>query len=165
MNETEPSLPKPALHEVVIAKEDAVFWMDGQGRWHNRHGRFEHKRIIDYFNRSIRRDEAGYFVTQIRGDVREKVYFPYEDTPFFVVRVLDENPIRLVLNTGSIVELDPDRLFVRGDHLYLQREDERVRFTSHALMAMAKHLEDGDMGLMLRLGDQRWPILPHLPPS
>ena len=165
MNETEPPLPKTPLHEVVIAEEDAVFWMDGQGHWHNRHGRFEHKRIIDHFNRSIRRDEAGYFVTQIRGDIREKVYFSYEDTALFVVRIVDENPIRLVLNTGSIVDLDPGRLFVHGDNMYLKRDDERIRFTGHALMAMAKHLEDGEKGLMFRLGDRCWPIPTHCPPS
>ena len=66
------------LTEVVIPRENAVFWMDAEGRWCNRHGRFAHKRIIDYFNRSIGRDAMGYFVTQVRGDIREKVYFPHD---------------------------------------------------------------------------------------
>ena len=38
------------LKEVVIFKEEAVFWMDNQGRWHNQYGPFQHKRVIDYFN-------------------------------------------------------------------------------------------------------------------
>jgi len=36
--------------EIVISEEEAVFWMDAYGRWHNKHGAFEHKKIIDYFH-------------------------------------------------------------------------------------------------------------------
>lgn len=144
--------------EVVIPKEKAVFWMDGRGRWQNRHGRFEHKRIIDHFNRSIRRDEGGYYVTQMRGKIREKVYFPYEDTPLFIVRVIPAPPLRLLINTGKEILLDPAALFVESDHLYHKRGDERIKFTDRALMAMVSYLEECAEGLRIRIDDRTWPI-------
>ncbi len=158
MNDNPTQPRQPLLPEVVIPKEKAVFWMDGRGRWQNRHGRFEHKRIIDHFNRSIRRDKHGYYVTQTRGAVREKVYFSYEDTPLFVFQVIDRNPVDLVLNTGETIPLDPARLFVQSDQLYQQRGDERIKFTERALLAISPFLEERPEGLTLRIGAQIFPI-------
>lgn len=149
------------LEEVIIPREKAVFWMDDRGRWHNRHGRFEHKRIIDHFNHAIRRDDAGYYVTQVRGDIREKVYFAYEDTPLFVLRVDRGDPIHLALNTGATIELDPASLFVHRDQLYLRRGDERIRFSDRALMAMALLLEETPDGFIIRIGNRRHTISEH----
>jgi len=153
-----PSTQDARLQEVVIPKENAVFWMDGRGRWQNRHGRFEHKRIIDHFNRSIRRDQDGYFVTQVRGDVREKVYFAYDDTPLFVFQVIAGDPIHLVLNTGDTIDLDPARMFVEADQLYQKRGDERIKFTDRTLLAMAPYLDESAAGFSLRIGERTWPI-------
>lgn len=158
MTDNDDRPPTADLPEVVIPKEKAVFWMDGRGRWQNRHGRFEHKRIIDHFNRSIRRDENGYYVTQVRGDVREKVYFPYEDTPLFVVRVGPALPLRLDLNTGETIPLDPAALFVESDQLYHKSGDARIKFADRALLAIGPYLEEQADGLNICIGDHTWPI-------
>ena len=50
---------KKEIKELVVPKEKAVFWLDAHGRWHNKHGVFEHKKIIDYFHSSIRKDAVG----------------------------------------------------------------------------------------------------------
>ena len=163
MEKNAPSTQNARLTEVVIPKENAVFWMDGRGRWQNRHGRFEHKRIIDHFNRSIRRDKDGYFVTQVRGDVIEKVYFPYEDTPLFIVRVSPEIPLRLDLNTGETILLDPAALFVDSDQLYHKSGDARIKFTDRALLAISPYLEDKADGLSICIGDHAWPIPDRCP--
>ena len=63
------------LKEIVIKKEDAVFWLDKSGCWRNNGGKFRKKKIIDLFHQSISKDDDGYFVSQIRGDILEKVYF------------------------------------------------------------------------------------------
>ncbi|MBW1695092.1 MAG: hypothetical protein JRJ41_13325 [Deltaproteobacteria bacterium] len=64
------------IKEVVVPKEDAVFWLDAFGRWHNEHGTFEHKKIINFFHSSIRKDADGYYLYQKRDDsIIEKVYF------------------------------------------------------------------------------------------
>ena len=52
------------LKQIIISKENAVFWMDNQGHWQNEHGPIEHPRIIKYFNACIRKDTSGYFVHQ-----------------------------------------------------------------------------------------------------
>jgi len=52
------------MKDIVIPKENAVFWMDGNGDWRNEHGRFRKKKIIDYFNAAIHKDENGYYVCQ-----------------------------------------------------------------------------------------------------
>lgn len=162
MNENDHQPSEPSLTEIVIPKENAVFWMDDQGRWHNRHGRFEHKRIIDHFNQAIRRDRDGYYVTQIRGDIREKVYFAFGDTPIFVNRVITGEPIQLTLNIGVTIELDPSRLFVHRDQLYQRRNDERIKFADRALLAMAPYLEESPEGLSVRIDNHIYPI-PDLP--
>ena len=163
MKNNDPSSKYSGLTEVVIPKENAVFWMDGRGRWHNRHGRFEHKRIIDYFNRSIRRDGDGYYVTQVRGDIREKVYFPFEDTPLFIIRISPKAPLRLDINTGEVIPLDPAALFVESDQLYHKRGDERIKFADRALVAITPYLEESAAGLIIRIGDHVWPVPNHCP--
>jgi hypothetical protein len=158
MNDNDDRAPTTHLTEVVIPKEKAVFWMDGRGRWQNQHGRFEHKRIIDHFNHAIRRDQDGYFVTQVRGDVREKVYFPYEDTPLFVVRVSARAPLQLDLNTGETIPLDPSALFIESDQLYHKRGDACIKFADRALLAIGPYLEDRADGVCICIGGKTWPI-------
>ena len=165
MDNNEDHPPASGLTEVVIPREKAVFWMDGRGRWHNRHGRFEHKRIIDHFNHSIRHDEDGYFVTQTRGDICEKVYFAFDDTPLFVLQVVAGDPMQLVLNTVETIPLDPTQLIVQADQLYQRRGDERIKFSDRALLAISPCLEEGSDGLCIRIGDRRYPIADGGPAS
>ena len=54
------------IKEIIISKEDAVFWMDKHGFWRNEDGKFRHKRIIDHFHKSIGKDQNGYFVSQAK---------------------------------------------------------------------------------------------------
>ena len=81
-------------------RRSAVFGLDARGRWqHVEQGLFENPRIIAYFHSCIRKDEMGYHLVQDHGHIREKVYFPYEDTALFVFDVLKGDPPILVLNT------------------------------------------------------------------
>lgn len=136
---------------VVIPKEDAVFWLDAHGRWHNQHGPFEHKRIIDYFHKAIRWDADGYYLEQTHeGGRTEKVYFPCEDTALFVFDVQEVQPdvasdhtlsnIRLILNTGISLPLPIENLRVENNQLYLLWNHQRVRFTAKALLKISRYL-------------------------
>jgi hypothetical protein len=138
--------------EIIIPKEEAVFWMDAQGRWCNQHGPFEHPRIIRYFNNAIEKDAKGYFVAQITEGAREKVYFRYADTPLFVVDIGEQNPMVLILNTGRRLALDPNRLFIENDHLYLRAGDEQIRFSEQMLVRFANWIEERDDGLFFHRG-------------
>ena len=133
------------LKEIIVSREDATFWLDRWGYWCNAHGRFEHKKIIDHFHAAIAWDEQGYYVTQINGDFREKVYFQYEDTALFVFDILTGDGITLVLNTRRQMELDPGALFIRNDYLYLQRDKALIKFNELSMLKISRLFEhEGD---------------------
>ncbi len=145
--------------DIVIAKEDAVFRLDEFGRWRNRHGLFEHPKIIDHFHKSIRKDDGGYFLFQSNGDYTEKVYFPYEDTALFAFGIAEEDgAIVLSLNTGRKVELSPEDLFVENDNLYMRLGDEVVKFSERALTRISERIEDKDGKYFLRYRGGMFPI-------
>ena len=144
--------------EIVIPKDRAIFWLDKNGRWHNAHGEFEHQKIIDYFHSSIKRDENGYYLFQERENLREKVYFRYEDTALFAVDLVKDNDITLVLNTKKYVKLKPRNLFVRGDDLYMRMGEETIKFTDRGLMKISDLLEYDNDRYFIRVKNRRYKI-------
>lgn len=141
--------------EIVIPAEKAVFWLDGDGRWHNAHGPFQHKKIIDYFHAAIRKDEGGYYLCQETDEHREKVYFRFTDTALFVFDVIESDNPLLVLNTGERLPLRPEGLFIENDALYLWKGEERVKFAQRALMKIADRLETEDGVYFIRIDRKR----------
>jgi hypothetical protein len=137
------------MKQIIVPKENAVFWMDKNGIWHNEHGKFEHPKIIAYFHKSIRKDDQGYHVYQIRDGCEEKVYFPYEDTALFVVDLKDNQT--LVLNTTDTLPLDPSQLFTRDDSLYIDTPEHCIKFGQRALMKLARLLEEKEDRLFVVL--------------
>ena len=128
---------------IIVPKEEAAFRMDKNGTWHNEHGKFEHPRIIRYFNSAIKKDENGYYVHQATGECEEKVYFPYEDTAVFVVDIImADQDVGLVLNTTDKTTLEEGELFIVSDNLYLLTPDHRIKFSSHALVKISKFIEE-----------------------
>jgi hypothetical protein len=146
------------IKEVVIPKEKAVFWLDKNGHWYNDHGRFRHKKIIDYFHASIRKDGNGYFLSQANENFIEKVYFHHEDTALFVFDVIAENGMILVLNTRKRIQLDPEKLFMKNDSLYMQLGEETVKFAEHGLRKIADLMEDEGNRFFIRLKSKRYEI-------
>ena len=146
------------IKENVVSKEDAVFWLDKNGCWHNAHGKFEHNKIINYFHSCIKRDQAGYYLSQINGNFREKVYFPYEDQALFVFDVIRQDHVTLILNTKKQIALDPESLFVKDDNLYMRMGDETIKFVEHGLLKISPLLEDEEGRLYIRLKDTRYKI-------
>jgi len=146
------------IKENVIPKEDAVFWLDKNGCWRNAHGKFEHNKIIDYFHSCIKRDHGGYYLSQVNGNLREKVYFPYEDQALFVFDVIRQNEITLILNTKKQIVLNPESLYIKDDNLYMRMRDETIKFVEHGLMKMAPLLEDEDGRFYIRLNNKRYRI-------
>ncbi len=147
-----------ARKSIIIPKEDAVFWLDKNGVWHNEHGKFEHPKIIRHFNLSIQKDDLGYHLSQMTDDVEEKVYFPHEDTALFVVDIALENQFKLTLNTTKRMPLDPGQLFTRNDSLYLQTPEHCIKFSQHALVKLSRHMEEIDGKFCLMLNNTLHPI-------
>lgn len=152
------------LKDIVIPKEAAVFWIDRNGCWRNKYGKFRHKKIIDFFHSSIRRDRAGYYVTQTREQFREKVYFKYEDTALFVFDVVKDEEITLVLNTGGKIKLKPKKLLIKGDDLYMESGKELVKFVERGLMKISGFLEYDSDQYFIKIKNRRYkiPVWKHL---
>ena len=148
--------------EFVVPKEKAVFWLDAYGRWHNKHGVFEHKKIIHYFHSSIRKDADGYYLLQKHNDhTIEKVYFKYEDTALFVFDVKTQNDsdnIRLILNTKNEIPLAPKNLFVQNDNLYMEHAGHRIKFIDRAMLKLAHRLKFDQHRYRLELSGKTYDI-------
>ncbi|MGD2125308.1 MAG: MFS transporter permease [Desulfobacteraceae bacterium] len=146
------------LKEVVIPKEEALFWLDKHGRWHNQDGEFQHRKIIYYFHSCIRKDRDGYHLVQRHRNFREKVYFPYEDTPLFVFDVVKQEEVILVLNTKKRIRLKPKKLFIRDDSLYMHAGEDRIKFSGQALVKIADLIEDENGQCFIRVKGRRYRI-------
>lgn len=142
----------------IIPKEEAVFWMDAQGCWHNAHGLLEHPKIIAHFNRSIHKDDQGYFLSQEMETYIEKVYFPYVDTAFFVVGLKGDDGSDLALNTGETLPLDPQALFVKADDLFMTSSLGPVKFSPKALVKISKYFSEPAGQLVLTFDGKTYPI-------
>ena len=147
--------------DIVIPREKAVFRLDANGNWRNAGGRFRHKKISDHFHSAIRKDAGGFFLYQERGDVTEKVYFPYEDTALFVFDVDMGDEIGLTFNTGEKTVLNPHKLFILNDNLYLTHDEDRVRFSERSLLKISSLLDVENDAYFIRLGGQRYRIASH----
>ena len=145
--------------EIIIPKDRAIFWLDKNGRWHNAHGEFEHKKIIDYFHSSIKRDENGYYLSQKRENVQEKVYFHHEDTALFAVDLIKDNDITLILNTKKQIKLKPRNLFIRDDDLYMRMGEEIIKFGERGLMKISDLLEYDNDQYFIKVKNRRYRIL------
>jgi hypothetical protein len=145
--------------EIIIPKDRAIFWLDKNGRWHNEHGEFEHKKIIDFFHSSIKKDENGYYLSQKRENVHEKVYFSYEDTALFAVDLIKDDTITLILNTKKHVNLKPRNLFIRGDNLYMRMGEETIKFTERGLMKISDLLEYGNDQYFIKIKNRSYRII------
>lgn len=144
--------------EIVIPKDQAVFWLDKNGRWHNEHGEFQHKKIIDYFHASIHKDKNGYFLFQQSENFKEKVYFHYEDTALFAIDLISEDDITLVLNTQKRIKLKPKKLWLRDDSLYMQSGGENIKFVERGLMKISDLLEFTNDQYFIKAKNRRYRI-------
>jgi hypothetical protein len=145
--------------EIVIAKDEAIFWLDKNGRWHNVHGEFQHKKIIDYFHSSIKKDENGYYLFQERENLQEKVYFHHEDTALFAVDLIKDKDITLILNTKKRVKLKPKNLFTRNDNLYMRMGSETIKFAQRGLMKISDLLEFKEEQYFIKAKNRRYRIV------
>lgn len=148
------------LEEIIIPKEEATFWLDNHRKWHNERGEFQHKEIIDFFHSNIKKDKTGYYISQTYRGVREKVYFRYEDTALFVFDVVKEEGITLELNTKKTLKLNPKRLFLQNEDIYIKVGKEKAKFVGRGMERLADLLEyDGCFWITLDEREYRIPEL------
>jgi hypothetical protein len=160
-NEGKFTVMSQEIKEIVVPREEAVFWMDEKGRWHNQHGAFENQKIIGYFHASIRKDQDGYYLGREYDNIREKVYFSYAETPLFVFDVLRGDEITLVLNTKEQLPLRPENLFMEKDRLFMHINGESIKFTERALLKLSDCFGEEDGQTIFRLNNRSYPLGPE----
>jgi len=155
-------MPRPdenCVTEIIIPREQAVFWLDKDGRWRNEAGRFALKKIVRHFHESIARDEGGYFVTQMNNGRLEKVYFPYEDTALFAIDLDIKEPPTIRLNTGKRLPLFPESIFHSSENLYTRHGEEWIKFSERSLLKLAPLIDMQTDPWQLHVGGKSYPIL------
>ena len=69
-----------------------------------------------------------------------------------------DNELILRLNTGEKIKLDPKKLFVRNDNLYIQNDDDLIKFNEYALFSLAEYMDDEDDQYAIYLDGKRYLI-------
>ena len=60
------------------------------------------------------------------------------------------DPVRMELNSGEIVEVKPDLLFIHDDQLFHRYGEEIVKFSESALMQISRYIDSDADGYLLR---------------
>ena len=144
---------------IIIPKEEAVFYMDGNGKWKNKYGDIEKKTIVDYFNSCINYDNDGFFLSQINNGIYEKVYFPYEETALFVNHINFEKGLELILNTGEKIDFIPDKIFILNDNLYMHYKNVKVKFNERTLTNLSKYFEENNGITFFVYKNKKYPLI------
>lgn len=147
--------PKPVR---VVPKEKTVFRLDKNGVWHAHGEKFTNQRISNYFHSCIKEDKDGFFLEQEHQHYIEKVYFPYEDTAFFVNRIIESDGLILCTNTGERIQLDPEKLLIKNDDLYIQSGKNLIKFNQNALLSLAAYMDEVDDHYIIHIDGKRHPI-------
>jgi len=150
------------MKTLIINKNDAVFYLDSNGKWHNKYGEFKKKSISKYFHNSIHKDESGFHLKQINGDILEKVYFHYEDTALFVFNIdinSKTNEMELILNTGKKILFTPENLFIKNDMLYMKLDDDIIKFNESCLIKMSKFIDNEKNQYFLNYNNNKYKII------
>jgi len=151
--------PKPVK---IIPREKAVFRLDKNGNWRSDNEKFKNQKIISYFHSLIKKDRDGFFLEQEHEHFIERVYFPYEDTALFVNRIIESDGLILCTNTGKHIALDPEKLFIKNDDLYLQSGEDLIKFNENALLALAGYMDDvEDDQYVIHLDGKRY-LIPRM---
>ena len=116
------------------------------------------KEIIDYFHSVIKKDKDGYYLEQEHKHFLEKVYFPYEDTALFVFHIIKRDGLILRLNTGEDIQLDPEKLLMKNDDLYIRNKDDLIKFHEKALFSLADYLDESEGQYVINIDGKRYPI-------
>ena len=150
---------KPVM---IIPKEKAVFRLDKNGVWYIDDEKFTNKKIIKYFHSIIKRDKDGYFLEQEQNKFIEKVYFPYEDTALFVFHITKRNKeVILHLNTGKKIKLYPNKLFMKNENLYIQINEDLIKFSANALLSLADYMDDAGDQYVIDLDGKKY-VIPRM---
>jgi len=133
-----------------------------EGTWFYQGQEIVNPLVLEYFCNALEKDEHGRYRIVLE---QEMCYLEVEDTPFVVasLRGEPETGLSVLLNTGSLYDLDPGTLCI-GDHNVMYctlPHGMKVRFSRAAYYILALMMEEDDQGdIILKTGDRVYRISP-----
>ena len=88
----------------------------------------------------------------------EKVYFRYQETALFAVDIIQNDDLRLLLNTRKQIPLNPEKLFIRNDNLFMHFENQLIKFTDRSMIKLSNRLDDANGQFTIHLKGVRYTI-------
>jgi uncharacterized protein len=154
--DVDPTLPETVRRFLASGAKLESIRLDAHGQWWHQGGRFENRRVIDLFARSVDRTQGGTWVVNV-GQFTYPI--EVEDTPFFVTAFAveadgDVERVILRLVGGESELLDPDTLAYDGDlgiSCAVRAGRFRARFLKAPYYALTERLEEDALGFGLRL--------------
>jgi hypothetical protein len=122
--------------------------IDKEGRWFYQEAEIIRQDIVRHFYAHLESDGQGRVIIHLRG---ERCVVEAEDVPFVVLSITNVpssrngESIKLLLNDGSLEELDPYTLFIgEGNVPYCQVRGGvfMARFSRNAYYQLAKYFEE-----------------------
>ena len=149
-------------------REDSGIRLDRRMRWFHDDALVEHPRIVEAFNQGLRVTEDGRFKLEIGTDW---CFVTVEDAAFEVVAVdvSDGSRPSIRLSDRTAEWLEAATLAVDAEGVLTAQVKggrAKARFSRDAQFALGTMLESEAGGLVLRVGEKRWPTsLRELPQS
>jgi uncharacterized protein len=127
-----------------------------EGKWFYQGREIVNPMVLEYFCNALEKDEQGRYRIVLE---QEMCYLEVEDTPFVVasMRGEPETGLSVLLNTGSLYDLDPDTLCIGDDNVMYCTVPHgiKVRFSRAAYYLLALMMEEDDQGdIILKMGNR-----------
>lgn len=145
---------------MIDVTETCRIRIDKEGKWYYQDNEIVNPLVLDFFCKALERDEEGRYLLVLE---REICYLNVDDTPFVVASLRGEpdTGLSVLLNTGSLYELDPETLSI-GDHNVMYCTIPcgiKVRFSRAAYYMLANIMEEDENGnIILKTGRKTYCI-------
>ena len=130
------------------------FRIKKNGSWQTPYGEVTHPGVKKYFSSILRKENKEYVLDDGRQQVKVKV----EDTPFYVEAIREkEGKIFLVINDGTIEELNPETLKIMPDNSFvclIKGGKIPAKFTLSAYWQIVEHVTEKEDGFYLKIKDK-----------
>lgn len=132
--------------------------IDKDGAWFYQGQEIVNHLVLQYFCNALEKDEHGRYRIVLD---QEMCYLEVEDTPFVVasLRGEPETGLSVLLNTGSLYDLNPETLCVGDDNVMYCTlpHGMKVRFSRAAYYLLALMMEENDQGdIVLKVGEKAY---------
>lgn len=145
---------------MIDVTETCRIRIDKEGTWYYQDNEIVNPFVLEFFCNALEQDDEGKYLVVIDQEI---CYLEVEDTPFVVTSLRGEpdTGLSVLLNTGSLCDLDPDTLSVGDDNIMYCTipSGMKVRFSRAAYYMLAHIMEEDEEGnIILKAGEKSYCI-------